>query len=254
VRPRAGFSLIEVLVVIVVIALLVALVLPALGPSRERARRTRELGGAREVYAAVSAYGSDFRDRMPALRGGGVLDQWTYFRGTLISPVPYFNGQASLYVNLLHPGYLGSLTGLSSMSPLEPVAPGWPVEVRRSEVWLTYTAFARPGYWVEETMPVIDSPLLEAGAWSDVQFASQKGLLADLRAMARVQASRRGREGPSVYPWGVVNADGAGRLVEVNLDEAWNVVERPRANFAWPVLSTRGGLAGRDFELRSTPP
>jgi prepilin-type N-terminal cleavage/methylation domain-containing protein len=63
-RP-AGFSLIELLVVISVIALLVALVLPALGKSRDASRQTKCLANVRSIGQALIAYADESKDRFP---------------------------------------------------------------------------------------------------------------------------------------------------------------------------------------------
>jgi hypothetical protein len=162
----------------------------------------------------------------------------------------YFGGQSVLYVNLLWPSYLSSLNGLSADRERDIVKLGWSEGIRRSSVLLTYTAFSRPGYWVEREYPPYASELLTPGVWGDVMFPSQKGLLLDTRAMSRLQLRRGANAMGDVFPWGVLWADGAGRGLDVDLGLRWDVLERRRAPFAWPVMSTRGGLGGRDFEVR----
>lgn len=59
--PRRGFSLIELLVVLVVITLLLALVCPALGRAKTVARQTRELSTGAQLMRAYMTYSTDFR-------------------------------------------------------------------------------------------------------------------------------------------------------------------------------------------------
>lgn len=67
-QPLArAFSLIELLVVVAVIALLVALVLPALGSSREAARAVACASNLRQVMAAIRAYADQHRGLSPAI-------------------------------------------------------------------------------------------------------------------------------------------------------------------------------------------
>lgn len=63
--PRRGFTLIELLVSIVVIGILSALLVVALGPSRERADRIACASNIRSIYVALSSYAMDHNGRLP---------------------------------------------------------------------------------------------------------------------------------------------------------------------------------------------
>jgi len=58
-RPRHGFTLVELLVVIGIIALLVSILLPALNKANEDARRVRCLSNQRQLVMAWQMYASD---------------------------------------------------------------------------------------------------------------------------------------------------------------------------------------------------
>ena len=65
-RPCAGFTLVELLVVIGVIALLVALLLPTLWRAREMSRQTLCASNLRQLALAVVEYAADNDQRLPS--------------------------------------------------------------------------------------------------------------------------------------------------------------------------------------------
>ncbi|MCX8108999.1 MAG: type II secretion system GspH family protein [Verrucomicrobiae bacterium] len=67
-RIDAGFTLVELLVVIAVVAILLGLVLPTLGKAKEAGRATACLSNLRQIGVALQLYVQDNENRMPEMR------------------------------------------------------------------------------------------------------------------------------------------------------------------------------------------
>jgi prepilin-type N-terminal cleavage/methylation domain-containing protein len=62
---RRTFTLVELLTVMAVVAVLAALLLPALGAARAKARQTSCLSNVHQIGIAVMSYVSEYRDHLP---------------------------------------------------------------------------------------------------------------------------------------------------------------------------------------------
>ncbi len=83
-RPKRGFSLIELLVVTAIIGMLLAVLVPAVQQARSAGRRTTCLNNLKEIGLALQTF-HDIRGRLPCAR---------------LCPAPWQNGQ-DLYCGLL---------------------------------------------------------------------------------------------------------------------------------------------------------
>jgi|GEM_PF-355562 type II secretion system protein G len=107
IRRRAGFTLIEVLVVVAIVGIVVAIAVVNYRNAIERARQRRSMGDMRGISTALEAYAADL-DRYPpasafvlptglSLPTGNLVATQSYLQPTYIRALPLVDGWNSWF-------------------------------------------------------------------------------------------------------------------------------------------------------------
>jgi prepilin-type N-terminal cleavage/methylation domain-containing protein len=186
----AGFTLVELLVVIGIIALLIGVLLPALSRARESARKTACLSNLRQTHQFLVMYANDYRDRVPVGYRGTKQFNSMIYSGTA--------GRFVLFGLLKVGGYMPepqtyfcpaendprSMLG-SEVNPWPPGPEGNPA------------VNVAAGYGFRPDVNIPDNPAFWAGVLPRLTPFKSKAILADLTALPQRLGTRH-RDGVNV--------------------------------------------------------
>ncbi len=173
---RPAFTLTELIIVIAVIALLIAIAIPTLRSSRDRARAAKAMVDIRSAAAGVTLYLSESRDVFPY--AGVPNEPFTPVTvNGVASTQQYLYAHAAFTPNLIRPyvdaGLLMTFIGADTDPDQVHQLASAPSPIAR--FWLTQSTATDPAFWT------MDGPVLASHARatreSEVRFPSQKVLL-----------------------------------------------------------------------------
>jgi prepilin-type N-terminal cleavage/methylation domain-containing protein len=245
---RRAFTLIETLVVIAIIAVIVAITIPILSKARNQAKVTASLATLQQLTVAIESYGSSSREFFPYIGTPGnpmgplVVNGYDLKSNPNGSPT-YFGANARFWISLLYPTHLSSKKSVTNQSTIESdFVFEYPEAVFMSDIRLTHACSAYATYWDTDDAP-IDDTLLRGSTLGDVRFPSLKGITWDTSSGSLL--NKPNSDGPRFYTAG--RADGSAGLIDIANPTADAPVQRPYGASPFPIMSTRHGLAGRDF-------
>ena len=237
-----GFTIIEILVVILVMGVVMSITLPHLARARETAKDTISMSTMRQVYAATIGYAAEHNETLPYLGNAGAPDEPVRLNG---SPTfePYFRANAYFWARLIE----DRVEAASEVFAWSPPPVQTLSNQLRTRYWLTCTAAAAPAYWARE-LPPTDLSLFRATRITEIAAPARKGLIIDV-AGGFFRPGRR--PGAAEIPGAALLcgvADGSARATQwAESATVERTVVRPFGAMPWPVMGTRGGLGGEDF-------
>ena len=232
---RRGFTLIEILVVLVTIAILMALLLPALSKAKKQGKSTEVLSAIRQSISATTQYANEEKGFLPYLGTPEHPEVGIFPDGDwgMFGPPSYFRGQASLWATAL----LEHGVNLTELDPYFTYPDHGPKRIF-TYIWMTHAAVAKSPYWVGIDPP--DNPKLFGGVRLDeTVFPSSKGLFG--------YVGWKSADPPPTH-WEVGMFDGSAARRSVT--DPPLQVDGPYRRYGaidWRVFTTYEGIRGRDY-------
>ena len=211
-RRRAGFTLVELLVVVGIIAILIGIILPALGRARESAKRTQCMSNLRQVGYAFLMYfnenGYHFPRVAPYQNGGRTHrdEDWIYWQRSNIANGNTLDIKQSAVLRYIKNGKLTDIMRCPADTEykLRPIQP--PKDQSQSNYEYSYTMNNRMNWQFESYMPKDsnNNPLPYATKINQVRRPAEKIMLYE--------------EDPLLLDDGAANPRGGANLLAIRHD------------------------------------
>lgn len=247
---RAGFTLIETLIVILILGVLVSLLIPSLAGVRETARITSSLSELRQHATVFSAYSNDYQEQLPLLLDPKATN-WFLRDESGVNEIHYFSTH-SRWPQLFEGSYYNEDPRKSGLFFPDEQTPWLPIGFAPYAYSCSF--LARPEYWRAETrtgqqqwgsskLPSVVFPtrkvLLISQAWLYLptnEAINSPGRPTTRSPFACVDGHAAVRKSNSFLP-GMPSGDGI-------LFDIAHSIDIPNA------MHTSDGIRGVDFELR----
>jgi len=244
---RAGFTLIETILVVIIIALLLFLIAPSLTGARTAARRTASLAQLRSHAAVFATYGIDWADSLPYFTDPGATKTIVrYGRGGALA-LGFFEAHFAWNYPLADGYYDGQRHQGSFFVPTP-----WRGSSPFTDYYYPCAFIARPEYWRTPTRRD-DGSQLRSTRFAEVHYPSRKSLLVARWPLLEM-AEQSGVLGQPWHSTDFAAVDGSARSYQLseirpgeptgdgsNAPGALHVVDFP------PAMHTWGGVQGWDF-------
>lgn len=240
-QQAAGFTLVELLVVLGVVALLLGIALPALARAREAGRLSASMQSQSQLLRALGAYSLDYKDFYPFLAPRENENDVITVHGVEF-PYSFVTVHTRYWVYAFDGFSDESVRAAIGSAVPEAASPPVPLSaetgIPAARYWLTPAAAIDPSVFREPLATASQLPVeaLHGMRHADVRQPSNKGILWDTLLMSRPGTSA---------VLSAAFADGSAAVLPTHTDPAL-VIE---STFFAPrilVASTRDGLHGRD--------
>jgi len=168
-NPRRGFTLLELLLVVVLIATLIGLAMPSLSASRSSARMVTTQARLRQCGQLLTIYASDWKDAHPCVFDPSATSAVVRLSGGRSVEIPWYFMQSFYWQLALVDGYLNG-----DMSP-DVLKPSEPPPLEPDMFAMSCTAFAAPEFWDVATRT--GERQYRATRTHDVTFPAHKAIL-----------------------------------------------------------------------------
>lgn len=238
---RHGFSLIELVLVVLLVAVLVSMLIPSLGRVQLEARITKSKANASSHAKIVTQYTADYREIFPYFTDPAATKSVVRSRsGDVAVTGEYFDAFALWHIALADQYYDGQSNSPTFLDPIDP---------ERLLYFYPCSFIARPEYWDPSLRLDGRSQWLPTRV-SDVLYPSQKSLISG--DFFNTRGHSEGRDLNYGFP------PAANRIVLCAVDGHAGVFRRrdlgplsPFESVGRPVLQSRlhtlFGARGRDF-------